>query len=55
MKFIKTAIKEQQVQNKEILHMYFSWNNCFSIMPVSCSVKKGIIATPKHKKVVLQN
>lgn len=47
MPFIKTAIKEQQVENKEILHVCYSWNN-FLIMPVS-----SIIATSKHNKVVV--
>lgn len=47
MPFIKTAIKEQQAQNKGILHVCYSWNN-FLIMAVS-----SIIATSKRKKVVL--
>lgn len=47
MPFIKTAIKEQQAQNKETVHVCYSWNN-FLIMPVS-----SIIATSKHKKAVL--
>lgn len=47
MPFIKTAIKEQQVQNKEMLHVCYSWNNSL-IMPVS-----SITATSKHNKVVV--